>query len=233
MPIHIRDLENLPQSIIKEFQDHGHWVVSKTQNRFSAMPIDQAHEQSHLVVKGSSDAVGLTENPAAFRKWMIAGPEQARLMEEFVTPYSPDIAEKHYHHEECFSTQNLFKQQVLSLIQTIKDMGSPFLKTSPELLNLDLQNVMDDSVSETVHSVEALGKDQYKKYRKTVILDCTHSIHNPIKRNALSLFRCPASKLKTKQAKQISVLKDNVSLFSRLNIVAKHREGDMARLKKV
>ena len=107
-------------------------------------------------------------------------------------------------------------------------MGNPFLETSPELLNLDLQNVMDDSVSETVHSVEALGKDQYQKYRKTVILDCTHSIHNPIKRNALSLFRRPASKPKTKQAKQISVLEDNVSLFSRLYIVAKHREGDMA-----
>ena len=107
-------------------------------------------------------------------------------------------------------------------------MGNPFLETSPELLNLDLQNVMDDSVSETVRSVEALGKDQYQKYRKTVILNCTHFIHNPIKRNTLSLFRRPASKLKTKQAKQISVLKDNVSLFSRLYIVAKHREGDMA-----
>ena len=107
-------------------------------------------------------------------------------------------------------------------------MGNPFLETSPELLNLDLQNVMDGSVSETVRSVEALGKDQYQKYRKTVILDCTYSIHNPIKRNALSLFRRPASKPKTKQEKQISVLKDNVSLFSRLYIVAKHREGDMA-----
>ena len=81
---------------------------------------------------------------------------------------------------------------------------------------------------ETVRSVEALGKIQYQIYRKTVILDCTHSIHNPIKRNALSLFRRPASKPKTKQAKQISVLKDNVSLFSRLYIVAKHREGDIS-----
>ena len=41
------------------------------------MPIDQAHEQNNLVVKGSGGAVGLTENPAAFRKWMIAKPEQA------------------------------------------------------------------------------------------------------------------------------------------------------------
>ena len=93
------------------------------------------------------------------------------------------------------------KQQVLSLIQTIKDMGNPFLETSPELLNLDLQNVMDDSVSETVRSVEALCKDQYQKYRKTVILDCTHSIHNPIKRNALSTFQTSSIETKDQAGK--------------------------------
>lgn len=41
LPIHIRDMENLPMSIHSEFEDHGHWVICKTQNRFSAMPIDQ------------------------------------------------------------------------------------------------------------------------------------------------------------------------------------------------
>ena len=44
------------------------------------MPIDQGHEQNNLMVKSSSGAVGLTENPAAFRKWMIAGPEQAWII---------------------------------------------------------------------------------------------------------------------------------------------------------
>ena len=32
-------------------------------------------------MKGSGGAVGLTENPSAFRKWMVAGPEQAQLLE--------------------------------------------------------------------------------------------------------------------------------------------------------
>ena len=49
-------------------------------NRFSTIPIDQEHEQNNEVVKGSGDAIGLTENPAAFRKWMVAGTEQARLL---------------------------------------------------------------------------------------------------------------------------------------------------------
>ena len=32
-------------------------------------------------------AVGLTENPTAFRKWMVAGPEQARIIQEFEDTY--------------------------------------------------------------------------------------------------------------------------------------------------
>ena len=67
-------MESLPTSIYQEFKGHGHWVVKKTTNRFSSMPIDQAHEQNYELVKGSGVAVGLTENPSAFRKWMIAGP---------------------------------------------------------------------------------------------------------------------------------------------------------------
>ena len=45
-------------------------------NKFSRMPIGQAHEQNNQLVKGDGGAVGLTENLVAFRRWMIAGPEQ-------------------------------------------------------------------------------------------------------------------------------------------------------------
>ena len=66
IPIQIRDMESLPPSIHKEFEEYGHWVIHKITRRFSAMPIDQAHEQNNEVVKSSGGAVGLTENPSAF-----------------------------------------------------------------------------------------------------------------------------------------------------------------------
>ena len=56
-------MESLPTSIYEEFTEHGNWVVKKTTNSFSAMPIDQVHEQNNELVKGSGGAVGLTENP--------------------------------------------------------------------------------------------------------------------------------------------------------------------------
>lgn len=66
-PLHIRDMKSFPKSIAHEFQSKGHWVLSKTGNRFSAIPFDQAHEQENKVVKSAGGAVGLTENPVAFR----------------------------------------------------------------------------------------------------------------------------------------------------------------------
>lgn len=74
-PLHIRDMKNLPQSVMNEFLQAGHWVVRKTKKRFSVMPIDQAHEQNNEKVKGSGDAVGLIENPEPFKKWMVAKPK--------------------------------------------------------------------------------------------------------------------------------------------------------------
>ena len=53
----------------------GKFVVHKTDNTFSAMAIDQCHEQNDAIIKGSGGAVGLTDNPLALRRWMVAGPE--------------------------------------------------------------------------------------------------------------------------------------------------------------
>ena len=83
MPVHIRDMKSLPDPIKDEFENYSHWVLSKTMNTFSALPIDQANEQEKKIVKGSGGAVGLTENPVAFRQWMLSGPEMARLLKQF------------------------------------------------------------------------------------------------------------------------------------------------------
>ena len=70
VPVHIRDMKCLPGSIRDEFENQGHWVLPKINNKFSAIPNDQAHEQENCLVKVSGGCIGLTENPAAFRRWI-------------------------------------------------------------------------------------------------------------------------------------------------------------------
>lgn len=67
LPIHIRDMKVLPLTIKEQFEEKHHWVLPKTRNRFSTIPFDQAHEQENKIIKGSGGAIGLTENPTAFR----------------------------------------------------------------------------------------------------------------------------------------------------------------------
>ena len=70
VPIHLRDMMSLPEAIKTEFEKEQHWVLSKTNNKFSSIPIDQAHEQMNKNVKSTGGVVGLTENPVAFR-WVL------------------------------------------------------------------------------------------------------------------------------------------------------------------
>ena len=111
----------------------------------------------------------------SFRKWMLAGPEQAKLLTEFEAQYSPEASENYSHHEEGLSAQRTLKEQVLALVETIEDMGNPFLDDPPELLSLDKRHVIDESVADSIRSIEALGKEKFREYQKSVILDRTKS----------------------------------------------------------
>ena len=67
--------------VAKEFKA-GKFTVQKTTRVFSSMPIDQAHEQNNALIKGDGGAVGLTEILSALHRWMVAGPEISRVVEE-------------------------------------------------------------------------------------------------------------------------------------------------------
>ena len=90
----------------------------------------------------------MTENPSAFRKWMVSGPEQARLLKEFEEQYQykQSTLECGHHHEEGLAAQKTFKEEVTGLVEVFNKMGNPFLDDSDELLALDTRKVLDESV---------------------------------------------------------------------------------------
>ena len=107
---------------MKSLQDHVRsdlmkfWFISKTHNKFSSMPIDQVHEQNNKLVKGSSGAIGLTENPVAFRRW-VAEPEQARLLKEFEDHFMDEMDPNTFkQHEKSISSQELLKKTCQQLV---------------------------------------------------------------------------------------------------------------------
>ena len=67
-------------------------------------------------MKGDGGAVGLTENPSVLRRWMVSGPEIARVVNEVENEMkvvtSNDV--KTDHHEENRSFQMTFFKDVTS-----------------------------------------------------------------------------------------------------------------------
>ena len=145
VPVHLYDMLTLKKRLPQTYAHllNGGFTVQKTAKAFSAIAIDQAHEQNNGMVKGDGGAVGLTENPAALRRWMISDPEVARLIAEFEA--SPEADEEIKpgsirHHEEAKSTQLSFAKDVKSLTSVIDDMGNPFTEESGDILVLDTKD---------------------------------------------------------------------------------------------
>ena len=121
---------------------------------------------------------------------MIAGPEQARLLKEFESQLSGHYDEQDlHHHEQSVSVQELFKKHVCDLYSTIITMGNPFLDDYTDLLVLNTRNCASDDVVRTVKSIKELGLSQYKDYVQNVVISTKTSIHQPIKKNSLPLFK--------------------------------------------
>ena len=88
--------------------------MKKSRHAFSAIAIDQAHEQNNACVKGDGGAVGLTENPATLCPWMVSGPEMAHMIGEFEGSIKKMQDMDYCHHEQKKHTM-AFAQDMKSL----------------------------------------------------------------------------------------------------------------------
>ena len=70
-------------------------------------------------IKGAGGAIGMTENDAALQRWLVSGPEVARMINEFERIFDnyhdPQILE---HHDSFLSNLLKFKQDVKAFLTT-------------------------------------------------------------------------------------------------------------------
>jgi len=229
--VHLRDMitiDSLHPAIAKEFRA-GKFTANKRRSKpFSAIGLDHAHEQLNARVKGVGGAVGLTENADALRRWMVAGPEVARVVTEFEQASGcHEDYNVFRHHEQTPAQQIAFIKQVSSLVSTIENMGNPFLDDGNELYALDTHNVCDISVVKTVETVESVGCEQFNTFVQDRLIACTTAINSPLPRNKLTLFKTAASKPRKRAVTKLQLLRNDCSLFSKLYIACQTRSGDL------
>ena len=216
IPVHLKDMAELSSKhpeVAKQFNE-GNFTVRKTSRVFSAIAIDHAHEQNNALIKGDGGAVGLTDNPRALRQWMVAGPEVARVIQEFHDQQQHCTGKVvTRHHDQLPSIQATFATDVRSLVSTIEDLGNSFEEESTDLLVLDTKEITDQMSVEAVRKAQQICQEQFTAFTKACLIDRTKSIDDVIHRNKLKLFVSAAKKNAKKGKQQLRSLKSDVGLL--------------------
>lgn len=160
----------IPNFMILSKMAQFHQIVEKILR--IAIALNQAHEQNNAVVKGGGGAIGLTQNPEALRRWMISGPELARIIGEF--EQSIEVRQKgsheQHHHEQTKAAQVKFAHHVHSMCEVMEDFGNPFQDETAELLRIDNKDIMDSTVIRKIeNSVKIYLRSHQKKQLKVVL----------------------------------------------------------------
>ena len=229
LTVHVKDmlaLENLCPSAYTQFMN-GNFVTQKSKHKFSAMAHDQVHEQLNAMVKGDGGAIGINENEAALQRWMVGGPELARILNEYQNKTNTNKTDTDKHHEQIPSMQKNFLSQVKDVVKVVDELGNPFSDSTTDLYTLDTKIIMPHKVIQSVRNVEDIGKIQYQRFVKERMNGSVTAFNDTIPKNCLPLCNSNFEKLQMKSASKLSNLQTDVQLFSRMYIVCLSREGDL------
>jgi hypothetical protein len=231
LTIHVKDLMELHDKCPSTYAEFlkGKFVTQKTCHKFSSIAHDQIHEQLNAMVKGDGGAIGITENECALRRWMIAGPEMARLINEYEVNHPTRNRDTLHdrHHEQIPSIQRNFVKHVKSMVSIFEEMGNPFTEDSMDLLTLDTKVIMSKEVVQAVRNAEEIGRTQYQAFVDERIAASTDHFYHTVTKNSLPLFKTGPRKSTTKANQKIVALKSDLQLFSRMYISTQTRDGDM------
>ena len=119
--------------------------------------------------------------------FILAGPDCARIVEEFEAVYDPPPSST-AHYEEEHSLQVKFRKDVLSFVDVVVHIGNPFIATRQELVALDTQNVMEQVVVTSLFQIHAMGKALHTAYVTERLEKASVPTSDTINRNNMFTF---------------------------------------------
>lgn len=215
LPIHIKDLEELKDKApsVHEYFCKGQFVIHKTRNPFSALGVDQAHEQNNALIKGNGGAVGLLQDPGMLRRWMLSGPQLVSILDEFESTSKSNSADRPVHHDQNAAHQSKFQNQKEDLKRSFLEFGNPFEENSCELVVWDTKVIMDQERVKALVGAEEKASQLYNNFVENRLSnEAKVSVFAPLKQTRTNFFGFSRKKV---PSPTISDLRNDVELFSR------------------
>ena len=176
--------------------------------------------------------IGLTENPAALRKFMLSGPALANMVVKFEEALFDDerLELNNNHHNASKAAQMYFLTHKKALKSVISELGNSFLEKSDDLYDLESKNIFSAQVKDTVTNIEERGVALYHTFATDRLESNKVSLMDPIRLNKYPLFKTSVRKVGNLSHKsQVASLKNDCGLFSRLYIATSaNRPNDLA-----
>ena len=86
---------------------------------------------------------------------------------------------------------------------------------------------MDPEIENHIYTIEDVGSKQYILYLKECLQECMKPISDTISRNKIRLFGANNVRQRSKVQRDVTTLKNNCQLFSRLFIACQARGGNL------
>ena len=131
------------------------------------------------------------------------------------------------HHDQTAYVQNAFRTDVCSLGNVMEELGNPFEEESEGLLVIDSKEIADPSAVAAVKKAQKIGQQQFQTFTKECLVERTKPIDDTIHRNRLKLFVGSRTTTASKEKQQLTLMKSDVKLFSRLYITCQTRDGNL------
>ena len=223
MSVFLKDLDNLPTSLLNEFV-RGNFTVNKTVRVFSGMGIDQAHEQNNKCVKIDGGAIGILDNERALLEWSLTGPLLAEMLD---TPSGTDTK----HHEDTPTYEENFRRNRLALIGAFGEFANPFQFSGSELINIVSKEILSAEASKSVMKAKLIGEEQtisFARERLEHNETGSKSFYSTVSKNSLMLYRSKQIIKSSKLNLFATAMKERVQLHSTLYVACKSRQADLA-----
>ncbi len=119
--------------------------------------------------------------------FMLAWRNCAWMVEEFEAIHDPPPYSTG-HHEEGRNLQATFRKNISSFVNVVGQLGNTFVATSLELVALDTQNIMEESVVASFSEIREVGQTLHAACVRERLEDSSVPISDIIKRNNMLTF---------------------------------------------
>lgn len=178
---------------------------------------------------GVGGAIDLLDDPSALLRWMVAGPEMARLINSFEDQYLPSCETKNefQHHSEFKTNQELFVTHVRDLLAQFEEYGNPFEAEHSGLVTLVTKFKFDEIPQTTVKTALEIGKKQFTEFLTARLEMQSSNFCDAVKSNNFRIFKEKPPAKVSKAAQKYKLIKNDCQLFSRLYIACTNRSTNL------